>query len=114
MAARPHYDFTFRYPSTSAGPDAPTMRDVSLPSPTDSTSSPADPEMTLAIDRLALKFSRLSLIEPPVHRIPDDLLYELFMFLVGDPSSQSCDTAVRLSHVCQDWRSIVVQAPLFW
>ncbi|KAJ6516786.1 hypothetical protein C8R47DRAFT_404967 [Mycena vitilis] len=111
MTARPHYNSTFRYPSTSAGRDA---RELLLSSPTPPTSSPADPEMASAIDRLALKFSRLSLVEPPVHRVPDDFLYDLFMFLVGDPSSQSCDTAIRLSHVCQDWRSIVVQAPLFW
>ncbi|KAJ6516777.1 hypothetical protein C8R47DRAFT_1190007 [Mycena vitilis] len=114
MTARPLYKSTFPYPSTSAAPDALAMRNVLLPSPTPSTSSPADLEMTLAIDRLALKFSRLSLIDPPVRRIPDDLLYELFVLLVGDPSAQSCDLAVRLSHVCQDWRSMLVQAPLFW
>ncbi|KAJ7915678.1 hypothetical protein B0H13DRAFT_395383 [Mycena leptocephala] len=89
------------------------MRDVSLPGPADSASLHCV-DMNLALDKLIPRFSRLSLVDPPIYRVPDDLLYELFMTLVGDLPYQSCDLAVRLSHVCHDWRAIILRAPLLW
>ncbi|KAJ7645474.1 hypothetical protein DFH06DRAFT_586436 [Mycena polygramma] len=76
------------------------MRDAALPD--------------LAMDQLAAKFSRFCLEDPPIHRVPDDLLYELFMSLAGQPSAENCDFCVLLSHVCSNWRSIIVRAPLLW
>ncbi|KAJ7641503.1 hypothetical protein FB45DRAFT_900364 [Roridomyces roridus] len=50
----------------------------------------------------------------PIFRLSDDVLYELVMSLVGEPSRESFKCAVRLAHVCRLWRSIVVHGPLFW
>ncbi|KAJ7915675.1 hypothetical protein B0H13DRAFT_1871950 [Mycena leptocephala] len=72
------------------------MRDVSLPGPAESASLHCV-DMNLALDKLIPKFSPLFLVDPPIHRVPDDLLYELFMTLVGDLPYQSCDLAVRMS-----------------
>ncbi|KAJ7186944.1 hypothetical protein C8R46DRAFT_1206928 [Mycena filopes] len=55
-----------------------------------------------------------SLVAAPIRRLPQDLLYELFMTITGKPSLESCDIAVRLSHVCCDWRAILLHSPLFW
>lgn len=54
-----------------------------------------------AMDQLAVRFSRFSLVDPPIHRVSDDVLYELFMSLAGTPSAENCDFIVLLSHVCQ-------------
>ncbi|KAJ7319094.1 hypothetical protein DFH08DRAFT_1086416 [Mycena albidolilacea] len=50
----------------------------------------------------------------PFDAVPDDILYELFMSLAGEPSAETCDTLVFLSHLCSNWRSIIVRAPLLW
>ncbi|KAJ6512160.1 hypothetical protein C8R47DRAFT_1064785 [Mycena vitilis] len=76
------------------------MQDIALPD--------------LAMDQLAARFSRFCLEDPPIHRVPDDLLYELFVTLAGQPSAENCDLCVLLSHVCSHWRSIIVGAPLLW
>ncbi|KAK7048254.1 F-box domain-containing protein [Favolaschia claudopus] len=68
----------------------------------------------LAMDSLADKFSRCHLNEPPIHRVPDDVLYELFMSLAGHPCAESFYALVSLSHVCSNWRSIILHAPLLW
>ncbi|KAF7365333.1 F-box domain-containing protein [Mycena venus] len=64
----------------------------------------------LAMDELANKFSRLTLVqESPIYRVSDDILYDLFMSFVDD-----LDAIVFLSHVCSNWRAIIMQAPLMW
>ncbi|KAJ7117887.1 hypothetical protein C8R43DRAFT_1137540 [Mycena crocata] len=82
------------------------MQDVFTPA--------ADTVMVHLVDGLSNHFSCVSLVVPSVHRVPDDVLYELFMFLAGEPSFTNCDFTVLLSHVCRDWRSIIVRAPLLW
>ncbi|KAF8208818.1 hypothetical protein K438DRAFT_288457 [Mycena galopus ATCC 62051] len=54
------------------------------------------------------------LVEVPIYRVPDDILYRLFMSLTSEPSAETFDALVFLSHVCSNWRSIIVHAPLLW
>ncbi|KAJ6558155.1 hypothetical protein B0H19DRAFT_1376647 [Mycena capillaripes] len=55
--------------------------------------------MSNASNQLIPTFSGISLVNPPIHRIPSDLLYGLLMSLTGESSFQSFDLAVLLSHV---------------
>ncbi|KAF7290590.1 F-box domain-containing protein [Mycena indigotica] len=69
-----------------------------------------DPPMTFDWE-LASTFSRISLVDPPVYRLSNDLLYQLFATtLAGEPYER----VIRLSHVCSTWRFIMLHAPLFW
>ncbi|KAF8063338.1 hypothetical protein FPV67DRAFT_237863 [Lyophyllum atratum] len=54
----------------------------------------------------------------PVHgalrRLPDDVLYHLFLSMDTSHPMRSLRTTVRLSHVCAQWRAVIVCAPLLW
>ncbi|KAJ7784694.1 hypothetical protein B0H16DRAFT_1877100 [Mycena metata] len=70
--------------------------------------------LNIAMSELASRFSRISLKDSPVYSAPDDILYAVFMLLGGEPSAENCDLLVLLSHVCRNWRSVIVHAPLMW
>ncbi|KAJ7675497.1 hypothetical protein B0H17DRAFT_1080941 [Mycena rosella] len=49
-----------------------------------------------------------------IKKLSEDILYEIFMSLAGEPFFNNCDLAVLLSHVCRTWRSVIIRAPLLW
>jgi len=68
------------------------------------------------MDELATAFSCLTVISLPrtLLEMPDDLLYQLFTSIMSPHPADALLTAVKLSHVCANWRAIVVNAPMFW
>ena len=71
------------------------------------------------MDDLATAFSCLNVVSPPrtsrtLLEMPDDLLYQLFTFILPPYPADALLTAVKLSHVCANWRAIIVNAPMFW
>lgn len=69
------------------------------------------------IDRLVEDFRRLMLDEPivaPILRLPSEVLYQLFLSSTPSNPIENVLETVRLSHVCREWRSIILQAPLLW
>ena len=56
--------------------------------------------------------------QTPIHRLPDDILSSLFLFI--HDQSDRCDfissdhPSVRLSHVCRRWRDLAISTPLLW
>ncbi|KAJ7764876.1 hypothetical protein B0H16DRAFT_1526052 [Mycena metata] len=72
---------------------------------------------TLGVD-FARALNQLARIElqddAPIRSLPQDLLYELLIILTSEPSLDGFDLALCLSHVCHDWRAVVVHSPLFW
>jgi hypothetical protein len=69
------------------------------------------------INELVGNFSRLTLDDPsiaPVLRMPHDVLYQLFLSYAPSNPINNVMGTVRLSHVCREWRSIILRAPLLW
>ncbi|KAF5342243.1 hypothetical protein D9611_001662 [Ephemerocybe angulata] len=56
----------------------------------------------------------------PIWRVPEDIISTIFLinlpdvFEEGEPGMSSKHSAVAASHVCRDWRRLVLNTPLFW
>jgi hypothetical protein len=50
----------------------------------------------------------------PIHRFPRDLLHVIFRQACSSDEYKTSRTAVTLSHVCCQWRAILLSTPQFW
>ena len=50
----------------------------------------------------------------PLHRLPCDLLQEIFHHTCSSEQRKASRSAVTLSHVCTQWRVILLSTPQFW
>ena len=71
------------------------------------------------MDELATTFSSLAVVYLPrtsrtLLEMPDDLLYQLFTSILPPHPADALLTAVKLSHVCTNWRAIIINAPVLW
>ena len=72
-------------------------------------------ELDLDVLHLITAFSNLSLKDPPIYHVPNDILYMLFRLVcAGPPSLETLKQALALTHVCGSWRAIVVHIPHLW
>ena len=50
----------------------------------------------------------------PIHKLPRDLLQEVFHYTCWSNQHKAPRSAVTLSHVCCQWRVILLSTPQFW
>ncbi|EDR03399.1 uncharacterized protein LACBIDRAFT_331487 [Laccaria bicolor S238N-H82] len=64
---------------------------------------------------LITAFSKLSLKDPPIYNVPNDILYILFRLVcAGPPSLETLKQALALTHVCGSWRALAIHIPHLW
>jgi hypothetical protein len=72
-------------------------------------------EFDLDVLDLITAFSNLSLKDPPIYQVPNDILYILFRLVcAGPPSLETLKQALALTHVCGSWRAITIRIPHLW
>ena len=60
--------------------------------------------------------SRLKSLRAPIHRLPNDILVEIFTYLCADTILNTCVylPQLRFSQVCKYWQSLFNNSPLLW
>jgi len=72
-------------------------------------------ELDLDVLDLITAFSKLSLKDPPIYHVPNDILYILFrLACTGPPSLETLKQPLALTHVCDSWRAIAIRIPHLW